>query len=133
MTSERIITERGLEGLQRSSAKKGGQAVQDGGFAEPTATIVWEIIGNNKKFVFWNIFPFHPYKPEKPHSYRHPSSEEIKSTREILKEFLNLFPEAQVFTVGKIAKDYFDNKNFKSLRHPSFGGKEEFKKEISPL
>lgn len=130
LTSERIIKKYELEGLQRSSAKKGGQAVKESGFAEPTATIVWEIIGNNKKFVFWNIFPFHPYKPEKPHSNRHPSYEEIDKTSKILKEFLKLFPKAQVFTVGKIAEKYFNNKDIKSLRHPCFGGKEEFKKRL---
>lgn len=109
------------------------------GMAEPTATIVWGTLLERgiapDAFVFWNIFPFHPYKPKSPQgllSNRTPTPAELEHGAEIFSQFHRLFPAAKLFAIGVHA-----NKTMKQLGidathlpHPANGHANQFRAAV---
>ncbi|HBF39878.1 MAG TPA: hypothetical protein DDW50_21530 [Firmicutes bacterium] len=109
------------------------------GMAEPTATIVWgTLLAHGLKpeeFVFWNIFPFHPYKsksPGKTLSNRTPTAAELACGAEIFHHFHALFPAVQIFAVGAKASQTLAELNilFFHLPHPANGHANQFRETV---
>ncbi len=110
------------------------------GFAEPTATIVWDTIVNSSlrptEFVLWNAFAWHPFNPKKGIlSNRKPKTREMVYGRKALIGFLELFSDAIVIGVGKTSAYCLDalDTDFYSVRHPAQGGAQEFRSQFSQI
>lgn len=148
MTSERLIlapNNYGLGNLSRTSNKKHRyKTVQEYGYCEPTATIVWKQMVDElglkpTDFVLWNAFPFHPYK-DHILTNRKPEKEELKKAAHILNAFIKLFPNAYYISIGGVSKEALTEiKGIKydsykqSVIHPSYGHAAEFRKRITEI
>ena len=96
---------------------------------EASATIVWRTIGALAPLpLLWNIFPFHPHKPDKPQSNRTPTAKEIAVGRPFLMALLKIFPDTTLIAVGKKAATGLAKWGLKhtAVRHPSHGGAKQF-------
>ena len=99
---------------------------------ERTATIVWNFFGKDRPVpIFWNSFPFHPYKINNPDSNRPPSSREIEIGRGYLEKMVDLFKPVKFYALGRSGeralKAIFPTEDIMYIRHPSFGGQKDFK------
>lgn len=114
------------------------QAVKQGGFCEPTAGYVWGHMVNrpglSKKIVLWNLFAFHPHKDTGTLTNRTPRKTEILSNRQLLEEFLRLFPDRHILAIGKKSEEYLTKWGHGNklcvARHPANGGGAEFRKDF---
>ena len=116
---------------------------RDAGFAqssvgqpwrERSGTVVWEALGQRRDCVLWNAFPWHPFDT-KPLSNRRPLQAEMAQASEVLVHFLSLFPDAQVYAIGRMSQGALGEIGVAApyIRHPSHGGKAEFLKGIACL
>lgn len=97
------------------------------GFAEPTATVVWQVLaeaGAERAAVLWNAFPQHPYRPGNPLSNRRPTAAELAASAAVLPRFLALFPGCRVIALGTVARDLLAAMGVTAVavRHPANGG-----------
>lgn len=146
MTSERILlghlADRGVlpshvvESMtpQRTSKPE----VMPLGFTEPTATIVWQAIIDSgrapRAFVLWNIFPWHPYRPQNGWlSNRTPGMAELRLGIPVIHCIVELFPHAGVLAVGRKSAQILAQLGIKAtaLRHPAQGGATEFRRQFA--
>ena len=127
-TSERLI----LEGaIPRIVAPAGRLTSRPRPWSEPSATTVWKTLhklGIASRTVLWNAYPWHPHKPGALYSNRTPSRAERQSGVAVVQALLRLFPEAQVFAVGRNAESSLAELGIHAtaLRHPSMGGAAAF-------
>ncbi len=128
MTSEKVIFSNNLDFEFTSIKSKEKKYVY-----ELTAKKVWdEILKSKNKFVMWNAFAFNIHEKEN-RWFENPTKEELYSNLELLNEFLALYKEAKIITVGKTAQNALETLNFKdfdSIRHPSNDFKKEFPKQF---
>ena len=137
MTSERILlgkmTHKAITPQHVFSGIKPGRtskpSIKINGFTEPTATIVWERLiksgFNMKDFIFWNAFPWHPYRPEKGIlSNRTPSDEESVKGQVVIKKLLYVTNSSKIIVGGEKAKIQLVNQGItaSAVRHPANGG-----------
>ncbi len=114
------------------------KTVEEHGFAEPTATIVWGLISEldlrPSEVVLWNIFPFHPFQETKGAlSNRPPRRDELALGKQYLDRLLALCPrEVQVIGVGEKAAQALGEGCLK-VRHPANGGARMFREQMSKL
>jgi uracil-DNA glycosylase len=106
------------------------------GFAEPTATIVWDALlasgRSADSFVLWNTFPWHPYDPKVGLlSNRLPTRAEIAAGATALHTFLELFPAARIVAVGRVAQCALHATE--SVRHPATAGATLFRQQIAQI
>lgn len=108
------------------------------GYNEPTATIVWESIIDNKKsptdVILWNIFPFHPHKTDLL-TNRTPSDSELGEGIRYLNMLRGLVQNAKIITIGLKSHDtlsYFGINHY-SVPHPANGGANDYRKQIAKL
>jgi uracil-DNA glycosylase len=131
-TSERLL----LEGtIPRISAPPARLTSRTRPWSEPSATTVWKTLhelGIASHTVLWNAYPWHPHKPGTLHSNRTPSRAERQSGVSVVQGLLRLFPEAQVFAVGRNAESSLAELGITAtaLRHPSMGGAAMFSKQL---
>ena len=100
-------------------------------WSEPSATVVWNTLHELKAAhdtILWNAYPWHPYKPGKPHSNRTPTRGERAIGIPVLDALLQAFPNATVFAVGRHAEQALMEAGRRAtpLRHPSMGGARKF-------
>ncbi len=120
-------------------AAAGKPALVSGGFCEPTGSIVWKtmlsLMPTPTSWLHWNTFAFHPHKPGDTLTNRTPTDDEVESGKHLLVEFLNLFPNATVVAVGRIAHETLTGMGYTvtRVRHPANGGATEFKNNIHDL
>ena len=123
MTSEKVIKDYNLNYDYSSSN------YQKSPKGEITASKVWKEITKSKKtFVLWNAFAFNIHTAENKW-FENPMESELIANKDILKEFLAIYPKAKVIAVGNTAKAALDILNIKdteSVRHPSNDFKKEF-------
>lgn len=103
---------------------------------EISATIVWDTINDiNSLPLLWNIFPFHPHKPDDYSKNRKPTDEETEEGKEYLEHIMNIYPNAGLIAVGEVSHKRLKELNIdhSKVRHPSFGGKELFRKQMLKL
>ena len=106
----------------------------EGGAAEPTATIAWKLLlelgYSPNTFVFWNSFPFHPYKPlNRLMTNRAPTPLERVATAHVLPAMQALYPGVKVIAVGRIAQASLPA-GTPAVRHPAMGGATKFREEM---
>lgn len=148
LTSERLILTNAygaFKKMNRSSCMQKltnlSKTIQNQGFCEPTATIVWKLINeldfNFNDFVFWNAFAFHPYECDSNIlTNRRPTQKEIESNKIILEKLIGkdgVFPNIKIIPVGNVSENCLNWLNFRheeKVRHPSYGGANDFKKGV---
>jgi hypothetical protein len=147
MTSERILLgnhaavhpEHVFAGMaqrtSRADTTRGGAQ----GMNEPTATVVWSHLLQAgyapRSFVLWNTFAFHPHHDGEPMSNRTPTPSEVATAASMLHQFLNLFPNAKVIALGRIAERTLHDLGLlaSAVRHPSMGGAAQFRAQMLGL
>lgn len=102
-----------------------------GNLSEATATIVWNYLDNCVNLpAMWNVFPFHPHKIGNQRSNRTPTKDEVDSGKIYLQHVLKIFCPNSIIAVGDTAAKtltrLFPEMEYKTVRHPSHGGKTEF-------
>lgn len=114
------------------------KTVEQYGFAEPTATIVWGLIRELKlppsEVILWNIFPFHPFQEMKGAlSNRPPRQDELTLGKRYLDALRALCPdEVQIIGIGEKAAATLGEGCLK-VRHPANGGARKFREQMSKL
>ncbi len=111
---------------------------QKDGMNEPTDTYVWGAIAQSRLPVeavaLWNIFPFHPHKPQAPFTNRTPSDEELEAGLAYARKFFSLFPNLKsIGAIGKKSGDTLTAAGFSPviMRHPANGGAGQFRREFA--
>jgi hypothetical protein len=110
-----------------------GQAV-----AERTAAVIWSVLDRIDASVFlWNVFPLHPHEANQPFSNRGHNSRERAAGEEILAALIGLIAPKRIVAIGndagKSAAKISRSKNTIQVRHPSYGGQNEFLSQMSNL
>jgi uracil-DNA glycosylase len=98
--------------------------------AERTAAVIWDVINQIDRPVFlWNIFPLHPHEPGDPMSNRRHTRTEREMCRPLLVALLNMLEPRHVVAIGRDAHLALATLGIDSIgvRHPSYGGQNEFK------
>lgn len=115
-------------GYQRSSTR-------DRLWREPSATILWEALGERTDCLIWNTFPWHPMGKRGPLSNRTPRAAEVKAGIPVLDALRTRFPEAELVAIGRVAERMLQGQAIDThyVRHPAHGGKNEFVAGIRAL
>ncbi len=105
---------------------------------ENTASIVWRFLATQQVLpLFWNAFPFHPYRPYRPRTNRSPNRRELVVGQNYLTELAGIFPISTVVGLGKRGyeqvKHCLPEYEVTYVRHPSFGGKNQFISQMAPI
>ena len=106
--------------------------------SEASARAVWEILEEyNSHVLLWNVFPFHPHKPNDPSSNRKPSQMEIDIGKKLLQKILDLFEPTVIIAVGRVSQNLLNkiqlSQKIQYVRHPSYGGKNEFREGMRKI
>ncbi|MCC5942484.1 MAG: uracil-DNA glycosylase [Balneolaceae bacterium] len=149
MTSERILLGHQFEkyGIKPDHVftseipeRTSSEDVNKLGMSEPTATIMWGTLINlgidPHEVVLWNSVPWHPYNPQKGMlSNRTPLAGEMQAGLKHLKQFLALYPEAEVLAVGRKCEQSLSELGVKhtGVRHPANGGAPKFRAQLADL
>ena len=101
---------------------------------ERSAQIVWPALGERRDCVLWNAFPWHPFKAG-PLTNRRPRTTELRQAGDVLRLFLSLFPQAEVYAIGRVSQAALANLGVRAayIRHPSHGGKRAFVEGVAAL
>ena len=99
--------------------------------AEATASIVWSCLAQRRNIpMAWNAFPFHPHQENVPETNRAPDAAELEEGAAILRELAALYQPQLVVGVGakgfRAASSAFPQEAVMAVRHPSYGGKQDF-------
>jgi hypothetical protein len=102
---------------------------------EPSATILWETLGERMDCLIWNTFPWHPMGKHGPLSNRTPRAAEIQAGIPVLEAIRNRFPDARLVAIGRVAERTLQGQAIDThyVRHPAHGGKIDFASGISAL
>jgi hypothetical protein len=101
---------------------------------ERTAAEIWRVIRQIEQPPFlWNAFPFHPHEAGEPLNNRCHTRKEFEVCEELLKALLDAFGFARIFVLGNDAARAMERlgKPYTYVRHPSYGGQTEFRKQMS--
>ena len=124
----------GPEPLPWATAGDWGQTSLGAPWRERSAQIVWSALDDRQDCVLWNAFPWHPFK-DKPLSNRRPRVRELRQATDVLRCFLSLFSQAQVYAIGRVSQGVLQDLGVKAayIRHPSYGGKRAFVAGVTAL
>lgn len=111
------------------------------GFSEPTASIVWKAVLASGQwaptdFIFWNIYPFHPFKSRQDMmTNRTPTSAELSVGMRVAKELFNLSPGAEIVAIGRKAAEtlMLHHVNHLSVPHPANGRANLFRSALKNI
>lgn len=106
--------------------------------SERTASVVWSVLANLKHNVFlWNVFPLHPHLHGVPLSNRTHSVSERALGEKMLTDLVRLLNPKRLIAIGKDANKSATRcaggRPVYSVRHPSYGGQNEFLSGIREL
>jgi uracil-DNA glycosylase len=110
--------------------------------SEITAAVFWSVMKPHfPRFLAWNIFPLHPRDDSSALKItnRRPSPAEIRLTLGLLQEMVAMLKPKRLIAVGKVAYETLRDPELKLginpqyVRHPSFGGKQEFARALQRL
>jgi hypothetical protein len=115
-------------GYRRSSAR-------DRLWREPSATILWETLGERMDCLIWNTFPWHPMGKRGPLSNRTPRAAEVQAGLPVLAAVRERYPGAQLVAIGRVAERTLQAQGIPTryVRHPAHGGKNDFVAGINAL
>jgi hypothetical protein len=110
-----------------------GQAV-----AERTAAVIWSVLDRIEVPVFlWNVFPLHPHEAGEPFSNRAHNARERAAGEDILAELITLIAPKRIVAIGndaaKSAERISPNRKTIQVRHPSYGGQNQFLAQMQSL
>ncbi|MDQ0630426.1 uracil-DNA glycosylase [Pantoea agglomerans] len=103
---------------------------------ERTATEIWNVINHIEHIPFlWNIFPFHPYEAGNQMSNRRHTTEEFLISACFIQNLLKIYDFEKVIALGNDASKRLSDLGIthEKIRHPSYGGQNEFKRKIFSL
>lgn len=106
--------------------------------AERTAAIVWSVLNRIDASIFlWNVFPLHPHEPSDQFTNRAHNSRERNAGEVLLSELICLLKPRRLVPIGNnaaLAVSRLRNRQevFK-IRHPSYGGQNEFLKQTREI
>lgn len=100
-------------------------------FNDISGAVIWDYLKDKQNIpLFWNSFPFHPYKKYKKLSNRKPTKDEIKEGIEYIDDLIDIFKPKDILALGRYGQislqKIYPDRDIKYIRHPSYGGKEEF-------
>lgn len=104
---------------------------------EPSAKAIWgafERVSPEKPPCLWNIFPFHPFDPDKGvWSNRTPTEEEARSGVNWIERFIRILKPKKIVAVGRIAAHHLNAAGIHAnrVRHPANGGIPEFLRDLN--
>ncbi len=103
--------------------------------AERTAAVIWSLLQQIETPVFlWNVFPLHPHEEADPFSNRSHNSIERQAGEELLFSLIRLLRPKRLIAIGndaaKTARRLESKINIIQVRHPSYGGQNQFLSEI---
>jgi len=106
--------------------------------AERTAAVIWSMLSQIEASIFlWNVFPLHPHESHDPFSNRSHNSHERRVGEEILFQLILLLKPRRLIAIGndaaRTAYRLADSHQVIQVRHPSYGGKTQFLKQIKEL
>ncbi|MBB6521119.1 uracil-DNA glycosylase [Pseudoteredinibacter isoporae] len=106
--------------------------------AERTALNIWNFLERTGENIFtWNVFPFHPHETNTPLSNRSHSSKERDFGLGILENVVALLQPRKIIAIGNDAHinavKVFDTLPIYKVRHPSYGGEKDFRKQMSDI
>ena len=106
--------------------------------SERTAAIVWhEIDKINEPIFFWNLFPYHPHRPDDPFSNRPHNAQERKAGLQILDCLVSMIKPHKIIAIGADAATactrFESNLSLCQVRHPSYGGANIFRAQIRDI
>jgi uracil-DNA glycosylase len=104
--------------------------------AEPTATVMWQVLESLDFLpVLWSAFPLHPHQPGDPRSNRTPTVIETAAWSWSCQALAEVFGIRSVVAVGNIAQASLARSGWKvpRVRHPSHGGREQFRAGLRTL
>ena len=149
MTSERILLghHQSVHGIPSDAVFTGRPPhrtskpeLNELGFSEPTATIMWKALIQMKfdpyECVLWNALSWHPYNPQKGMlSNRTPTLTEMEAGYPSLQAFLDLFPDRTIIAVGRKCENTLDDfgMGYTGVRHPANGGAPKFRRQLKEL
>lgn len=106
--------------------------------SENTASIVWRHLLNHRTVpLFWNSFPFHPHPARIQKKNRAPNKAEIDEGAEYLRILVSEYKPDVVAGLGRKGTEcvmrVLPEESITYIRHPSYGGKNDFCKGIDQL
>ena len=106
--------------------------------AERTAAVIWTALSRIGSPIFlWNVFPLHPHEPGEPFTNRSHNARERSIGEEILSEVLSLLRPKRLVGIGNDATKSLlrtaSGRQVMQVRHPSYGGQNDFLKQVSVL
>ncbi len=106
--------------------------------AERTASAIWQTLSQIERPIFlWNAFPFHPFSPEDPMSNRPHNRTEARIGEEILSSLCEFLRPSRIVAIGndaaRVATRISTSSRVVKVRHPSYGGKAQFTREMGVL
>lgn len=139
-TSEHLLMEGAIPGFRKLESRITSCAKP---LKEISATIVWGALrsmGVHDRVALWNAFPIHPHNPGNSLSNRTPTQAELKVGATVLRQLVEeVLPKGvRIIAVGGHARDTllklgFDVPMDHQVRHPAFGGANEFREGIARL
>ena len=135
-TSEKLIIQELIPRVSLSSPFR--ITVRTKPWSEPSATIVWSALHQNKiqdRAILFNAVPWHPQGLGGIHSNRTPTHSEKDAGLAFLENLLNLFQGVSVAAVGNIAHASIKSLGLDciKLRHPARGGATLFRQGLHNL
>ncbi len=113
--------------------------LRDKPWCEPSATIVWGTLHDldiAADVVMWNAFAWHPHLEGNAYSNRTPTRNELQAGAPILRKVVAHFAGVPVIAIGQKAKTLLwnlDVKTMGSVRHPSMGGANDYRRQMAEL
>jgi uracil-DNA glycosylase len=106
--------------------------------AEQTAAVIWSMLVRVPVAVFlWNVFPLHPHEPGDPFSNRSHLPHERAVGEALLAELVSMLRPHRLVAIGndaaKVAFRLAAITEVVQVRHPSYGGKSAFVRQIRCL
>lgn len=115
------------------------RTVQEQGFTENTGSIVWKTLAPILKttdWITWNIFPWHPHKPDNLLTNRLPREDEIAAGLALFKKHFDFLGRDRILIgVGQTSGRTLSEAGYDILtvRHPANGGAPKFKSQIEKI
>jgi uracil-DNA glycosylase len=103
--------------------------------AERTAAVIWSVLQEIDAPIFlWNVFPLHPHEPDDPFTNRAHNARERAAGEDILASLVMLLSPKRIVAIGndaaKTAIRVAHDQCIVQVRHPSYGGQNEFLDQI---
>lgn len=103
---------------------------------ERSAQMVWTELNKYSEVpLIWNIFPYHPHKANHPNSNRAPRVSELRMGQAFIQRLVKIYPITHLAAVGRKAHQGILEMDISPIevqyiRHPSYGGKNDFVKGL---